>query len=90
MATLTCFVAVIILTVTENQPLLPIIFEVASAFGTTGLSMGITAELSAIGKSVIIVLMFIGRVGIISFLLLIGRNSFNETVHFPKERVIIG
>ena len=90
MATLICFVAVIILTVTENQPLLAIIFEVASAFGTTGLSMGITAELSSIGKSVIISLMFIGRVGIISFLLIIGRNSYNETIHFPKERVIIG
>lgn len=90
MALLICFFAVIILTITENQPLLAIVFEVASAFGTTGLSMGITSELSSPGKVVIIALMFIGRVGVVSFLFLIGRNLYKETIHFPKERVIIG
>lgn len=90
MALLICFFAVIILTITEKQPLLAIVFEVASAFGTTGLSMGITSELSSPGKVVIIALMFIGRVGVVSFLFLIGRNLYKETIHFPKERVIIG
>jgi len=90
MAVFICFFAVIILMLTENQPLLAIIFEVASAFGTTGLSMGITPELSSIGKIIIIILMFIGRVGVISFLLLIGGRADKDSIHYPKERVIIG
>jgi potassium uptake TrkH family protein len=90
MAVLICFFSVIILMLTENQTLLAIIFEVASAFGTTGLSMGITPELSTIGKFVIISLMFIGRVGVISFLLLIGGRTDKDSIHYPKERVIIG
>ncbi|HAQ07679.1 MAG TPA: Ktr system potassium uptake protein D [Bacillus bacterium] len=90
MAVLICFFAVIILMMSENQPLMAIIFEVASAFGTTGLSMGITSELSPFGKIVIIILMFIGRVGVISFLLIIGGKTPKESIHYPKERVIIG
>lgn len=90
MALLICFFAIIILMITENQPLMAIIFEVTSAFGTTGLSMGITPELTSTGKMVIITLMFIGRVGVISFLLLIGGRTDKESIHYPKERVIIG
>ncbi|RBP07062.1 TrkH family potassium uptake protein [Rossellomorea aquimaris] len=89
-AVLMCFVAVVILTITEDHSLIEIIFEVASAFGTTGLSLGITSDLSTIGKSVIIGLMFIGRVGILSFLFMIGGKEKTTKYHYPKERVIIG
>ncbi|MDX1772017.1 MAG: potassium transporter TrkG, partial [Planococcaceae bacterium] len=65
-------------------------FEVCSAFGTTGLSMGITADLSSIGKLVIILLMFIGRIGILSFIFLLSQRHKQANYHFPKERVIIG
>jgi trk system potassium uptake protein TrkH len=44
-----------------------ILFEVASALGTVGLSTGITGELSTLGKILIIILMFIGRVGVLTF-----------------------
>ncbi|WP_442599262.1 TrkH family potassium uptake protein [Neobacillus sp. D3-1R] len=90
MALFICFIAVIILSITENQPLLALIFEVASAFGTTGLSLGITPELSILGKLVIIILMFIGRVGILSFLFIIGGKRVEPNFHYPKEKVIIG
>jgi potassium uptake TrkH family protein len=89
-AVLMCFVSVVILTITENHSLIEIIFEVASAFGTTGLSLGITSDLSSIGKCVIIALMFIGRVGILSFLFMIGGKEKTTKYHYPKERVIIG
>ncbi|MGG1629102.1 TrkH family potassium uptake protein [Rossellomorea sp. NRS-1567] len=89
-AILMCFVSVVILTITEDHSLIEIIFEVASAFGTTGLSLGITSDLSTIGKSVIIALMFIGRVGILSFLFMIGGKEKTTKYHYPKERVIIG
>lgn len=84
-----CGSAVIILAAYEPFPLMHIIFEVASAFGTTGLSMGITPELSSMGKQVIIVLMFIGRIGIFSFLYII-KTERHDHFHYPKEKVIIG
>ena len=92
LAVLICFTAIIILSITENHTLLEIIFEVCSAFGTTGLSMGITADLSIIGKWVIMILMFIGRIGLVSFFLLLrGKSTDNDgTFHYPKERIIIG
>ena len=90
MAILLCFIAVILLSITEPFSLMSIIFEVSSAFGTTGLSMGITPELSSLGKIVIIALMFIGRVGILSFLFLMGTRGKEVNYHYPKERVIIG
>lgn len=56
-----------LLSLTENFAFEKIIFEVASALGTVGLSTGITGDLTNFGKSVIIVLMFIGRLGVLTF-----------------------
>jgi len=86
-----CFISFIILASTESEfTLMEIIFEICSAFGTAGLSMGITPELSTIGKIVIIILMFTGRIGIFPFLFLIRGTVVQETYHYPKERVTIG
>ena len=90
MAFLMCSLAIFLLSITESFSLTEIIVEVCSAFGTTGLSMGITPDLSSFGKLVIILLMFIGRVGIISFLIMIGKKKEQDNYRFPKERVIIG
>ncbi|MCL4220473.1 MAG: hypothetical protein KJZ65_03795 [Phycisphaerales bacterium] len=54
---------VLVLTYSESADFLPIVFESASAIGTVGLSMGLTGDLSAVGKVTIIVLMFVGRCG---------------------------
>ncbi|MGD6871859.1 TrkH family potassium uptake protein [Sutcliffiella horikoshii] len=90
-AVMICSVAVIALSYIESAfSLLEIMFEVCSAFGTTGLSMGITADLSPLGKIIIVALMFIGRIGIFSFLFLLRGNPTKEKYHYPKERVIIG
>lgn len=86
-----CFTSVVILCFTEKQfELIEIIFEVCSAFGTTGMSMGITPELSVIGKCIIMALMFIGRIGLTSFLFIIGGKEQKANYHYPKERIIIG
>ncbi|WP_078547953.1 TrkH family potassium uptake protein [Litchfieldia alkalitelluris] len=90
MAMLLCFTSLIILSITEPFSLIEILFEVCSAFGTTGLSMGITPYLSDIGKFVIMFLMFVGRIGILSFLFLISKKAADPNYHYPKERVIIG
>jgi potassium uptake TrkH family protein len=89
-AIILCGSSVIVLSITERFHITAIIFEVCSAFGTTGLSMGITSELSTIGKIIIICLMFIGRIGILSFLFIIRGKVTIEKYHYPKERVIIG
>ncbi len=82
--------SIIVLMVTESFSLIEIIFEVCSAFGTAGLSMGITPDLSTFGKLLIILLMFIGRVGIISFIFMIGGKEKKTNYRYPEERIIIG
>ncbi len=67
-----------------------VIFEITSAFGTCGLSLGITENLSVAGKIIIMILMFIGRVGLISFLYSLGGKANKTQYRYPKERVIIG
>ncbi|WP_256989204.1 TrkH family potassium uptake protein [Bacillus sp. EB106-08-02-XG196] len=90
-AAMICGIAVALLTFLEpKMSLLQLFFEVCSAFGTTGLSMGITADLSIGGKIIIILLMFIGRIGIFSFLFLLRGETKEEHYRYPKERVIIG
>ncbi|MFC0273531.1 TrkH family potassium uptake protein [Metabacillus herbersteinensis] len=90
MAIILCFTSVLILSLTEHFDFVEILFEVCSAFGTTGLSMGITSDLSTIGKIIIMILMFIGRIGILSFLYLLGTRETKANYHYPKERIIIG
>ncbi|OYD06355.1 TrkH family potassium uptake protein [Paludifilum halophilum] len=73
-----------------RHTLMELIFEVSSAFGTTGLSMGITGDLTAPGKLMIILLMFIGRIGILSLLFLLRPDRPPENFRYPREQVIIG
>lgn len=83
--------ALIILLITEpGVPVVSLLFEITSAFGTCGMSLGITSELSITGKFVIMILMFIGRVGLISFLFTLGGKVHKTSYRYPKERVIIG
>lgn len=61
------FAAVTVLLILEQAPLDVLLFEAISALGTVGLSTGITGDLSTLGKLLIVLLMFMGRVGILSF-----------------------
>ncbi|MDQ0243817.1 potassium uptake TrkH family protein [Bacillus fengqiuensis] len=90
MAIFICATATLLLMVIEPFSLTEIVFEVCSAFGTNGLSTGITPQLSTLGKLIIIVLMFIGRVGILPFIFMLGRPRNQPKYHYPKERIIIG
>lgn len=89
-AIIVCGLEIFSLSITEPFSTMEIIFEVCSAFGTTGLSLGITASLTLLGKITIIILMFIGRVGILSFIFMLGGEKERERYHYPKERIIIG
>lgn len=80
----------IIISIIESYALSAILFEVTSAFGTVGLSLGITGELSVFSKVIVMFLMFIGRIGIITLLFIFKPNKSSSSIHFPKEKMIIG
>ncbi|MDD2422293.1 MAG: potassium transporter TrkG, partial [Heliobacteriaceae bacterium] len=82
--------SVITLSALENFSATEILFEVCSAFGTTGLSLGITGELSRAGKAIIIMNMLIGRIGLVSLLLLFRVRRPEDRYHFVKEHIIVG
>lgn len=65
-------------------------FETFSAFGTVGLSMGITPELSAAGKLVLIATMFAGRVGLISLAVPSRGKHWRSLIDYPRGEVLIG
>ncbi len=83
------FLGILILSYTENAPFEWIVFEAFSAFGTVGLSMGLTGELSVFGKIVIMVLMFVGRVGPVTLAFALARQH-RESIRHPKGDIFTG
>ena len=73
-----------------RRKFLSYLFEVVSAFGTVGLSMGITPALNSFGKSIIVVVMIIGRVGIPVFTYLIAGPSSPKGIEYAEENLMIG
>jgi trk system potassium uptake protein TrkH len=75
---------------TGNETFLAYLFETVSAFGTVGLSMGITPTLSVWGKLLIILLMMIGRVGVLTFSYIIIGGGVANGVEYSEENIMIG
>ncbi|MDY0398184.1 MAG: TrkH family potassium uptake protein [Desulfuromonas thiophila] len=73
-----------------TRPFLSSAFEVVSAFATTGLSMGETARLTVAGKLIIIVLMFIGRVGLLTLAFAIAGRERPAGARYAEENIMIG
>ncbi|MBS3968184.1 MAG: TrkH family potassium uptake protein [Truepera sp.] len=71
-------------------PFLALAFEAVSAFGTVGLSLGITSELSGLGQVVLIALMYLGRVGLLTFALALVEQEVEKPLQHPAEDVVIG
>jgi trk system potassium uptake protein len=83
-------VAFFILSITEDFHSINVLFEAVSAFGTVGLTTGITPSLSLAGKAVIIVLMFIGRLGPLTLTMSLARNKRVSKYRYPADSVRIG
>lgn len=66
------------------------LFETVSAFGTVGLSLGITGKLGTTGKMLIILLMYIGRVGILTFSYIVVRGGLPTGIEYSEENMMIG
>ena len=84
------FLGTFILMLTENAPAIKILFEAVSAFGTVGLSTGITGDLSPVGKCVVILLMFLGRIGPLTFIAAAGTRQSQMEIHYPAANLSIG
>lgn len=91
LAVIMCAVSIIAICVVDQQhPLVAVVLEVCSAFGTVGLSTGITPDLSPFSQTILMVLMFLGRIGLTSCLYLIGGGLRNPRYRYAVERVITG
>lgn len=89
----TCF----LLSITEshilampNRDFMDVLFESVSAFTTTGLTMGITAELSDAGKFIEIIAMYVGRVGTLSVAYLFGRKVISTAYKYAEGHTLVG
>ena len=70
---------------------LKVIFEAVSGFCTVGLSLGITSQLSVTGRILLILAMFVGRIGAITILIyLMNRKPVANNIKYPEGRILIG
>jgi potassium uptake TrkH family protein len=84
------FACSLIVSVAERQPLTEVLFESVSAFGTVGLSRGLTRDLTTASKIAIITTMFFGRIGPLTLGLAIRQRPGEAAYSYPDERVMIG
>ena len=88
-AGLVCGVTMLLL-ITEGADFLRTLFEVTSAFGTVGLSMGLTTELSPWGRLLIIFTMYTGRLGPLTVAFALAERRRKVYVRHPEEKLMIG
>ena len=85
------FISTFFLTITEpGVNLLKLLFEEFSAFGTVGLSTGITASLSAAGKAIIITSMFVGRIGTLTLAMALSTRVISTKFRYAETSVMVG
>ncbi len=80
----------LVLSITEKADFLSILFETVSAFGTVGLSMGLTPHLTSLGRMLIILTMFAGRLGPLTLVFALAQRRRKTFVRYPEEKVLIG
>jgi trk system potassium uptake protein len=90
MSAMLVIVITMAMSITEKAPFLNILFEVVSAFGTVGLSTGITPTLTVSGKLLLIITMFAGRVGPVTLALALALRQSHTLVQYPEGKVNIG
>lgn len=84
------FIITMLLTISENASFIDLLFEAVSAFGTVGLSTGVTPELTTVGRMLIIITMFAGRVGPLTIAMAIGEQESKGNVKYPEEKILVG
>ena len=84
------FTSGIIISRTEDLPLLTCLFETGSAVGTVGLTLGITSSLSAVSRVILMILMFLGRVGGLTLIYAALPSAENRNSRLPLEKISVG
>ena len=84
------FLAIIGITYLEETSLVEALFEVVSAYATVGLSSGLSQHLTAGGKIIMILSMYAGRVGIMTFVMALTARRREALIRYPEEKIIIG
>lgn len=82
--------ATIAIMAAQNLPMSDIFFETCSAIGTSGMSTGVTRSLNSFSRIIIILLMYCGRIGSLSFALAFTRSCRKPHVQLPPEQITIG
>ncbi len=83
--------ATIILTITEpEKPFINLLYEATSAFGTVGLTAGVTQSIGSISKVVLIITMYCGRVGLITVILAVINSKRKNRIKYPEAKILIG
>jgi trk system potassium uptake protein TrkH len=83
------FVALFILSLTESSSFFDIFFEIISAFGTVGLSRGITPGLSELSKIILMLLMLAGKIGLFTLAVAVSEESEGTSYRFPEIHLMI-
>lgn len=90
----TLFIGIFLLTLIEPHSFMSLCFEAVSALATVGSTLGITANLSVLGKIIIILMMYIGRIGITTLIISFARpkssSNASNKVSYPNGNIIVG
>lgn len=89
-ATLVITVTMILSYTEPGQSFMTLLYETVSAFATVGLTLGFTPKLSEIGKILIMIMMYLGRVGPLTVVLALTRTKTNTGVKYPEGKILIG
>lgn len=91
LAMMLVFLDTIVLSFLEtDKEFLDLFFETVSAFGTVGLSTGITPDLSTISKIMLILTMYAGRVGPMTVLVALSKKRKTQNFRYPEEKILVG
>jgi trk system potassium uptake protein len=90
LSTVLITVGTLTLMISDKLELLPALFEITSAFGTTGLSLDVTPDLSGFGKMLVAAIMFLGRVGPTTFIIAMTARQKPPHYKYPQEDIAIG
>lgn len=84
------FTSAVFISKTESLPLLTCLFETGSAIGTVGLTLGVTSTLSLTSRAILMVLMFLGRVGGLTLIYAALPSADNKNFRLPLEKITVG
>jgi trk system potassium uptake protein TrkH len=84
------FIVIFLLLLIEKLPYEMVVFEAFSAYGTVGLSMGITSSLTDVGRILIVILMYFGRVGPLTIIYALSRGKTTPDYKYLEDKILVG